>query len=241
MNFLLESKKLKRTGYLPACLVGSMIASAFPIANMLARAETFTSLSGNPLDILISANWQMMAMINILTAICGACMMYHTEYADNGMRKMAVLPIRQETIFFGKFMIAAFVLSAMVVIETAAFVGCAAHWFPGYLFDLTELLKTAGFQIVAALPTVMLMLVIASACQNMWVSLGIGVILVFTLSILPQDNAMFRLFPFASPYQMFSKAMEHGRAALLIAVCGIETVVFGIAEIIYLKIRRCLS
>ena len=54
--------------------------------------------------------------------------------------------------------------------------------------DLTELLKTAGFQIIVTLPTVMLMLVIASACKNLWVCLGIGVILVFTLSILPQDN-----------------------------------------------------
>ncbi len=30
-------------------------------------------------------------MLNILIVICGACMMYHTEYADNGMQKMSVL------------------------------------------------------------------------------------------------------------------------------------------------------
>lgn len=43
-----------------------------------------TALAGNPINILMSANWQMMAMLNILISICGACMMYHTEYADNG-------------------------------------------------------------------------------------------------------------------------------------------------------------
>lgn len=78
-------------------------------------------------------------------------------------------------------------------------------------------------------------------CKNMWVSLGIGVILVFTLSILPQDNIVLSLFPFASPYQMLSAAVENSRTALFLAVCGIETVVFGIAEVLYLQVRRCFE
>ena len=40
--------------------------------------------------------------------------------------------------FFGKFLIAALVLSAMVVIEMSVLVGCAKYWFPSYVFDLTE-------------------------------------------------------------------------------------------------------
>ena len=225
----------------PATRTGGFLAAAFPVVYMMVKAEEMTALSGNPVNILMSANWQMMAMLNILISICGACMMYHTEYADNGMQKMSVLPIRQGSMFFGKFLIAALVLSTMVVIEMAVLVGCAKYWFPSYVFDLTEILKTAGFQIVVTLPTVMLMLVIASACKNMWVSLGIGVILVFTLSILPQDNIVLSLFPFASPYQMLSAAVENSRTALFLAVCGIETVVFGIAKVLYLKARRCFE
>jgi len=217
MSLLIESKKLKRTGYLPAFLAGGFLAAAFPVVYMMVKAEEMTALAGNPINILMSANWQMMAMLNILISICGACMMYHTEYADNGMQKMSVLPIRQGSMF------------------------CAKYWFPSYVFDLTEILKTAGFQIIVTLPTVMLMLVIASACKNMWVSLGIGVILVFTLSILPQDNIVLSLFPFASPYQMLSAAVENSRTALFLAVCGIETVVFGIAEVLYLQVRRCFE
>lgn len=241
MSLFLELKKLKRTGCFPAFLAGGFLAAAFPVAYMLVKAEEVTSRSGNPMDILMSVNWQMMAMLNILISICGACIMYHTEYADNGMQKMSVLPVRQGNLFFGKFMIAVLGLSAMVVIETAALVGCAGHWFPGYLFDLTEILKTAGFQIVVTLPTVMLMLVIASACKNMWISLGIGVILVFTLSVFPQDNAVLSLFPFASPYQTLSEAMGNNRTALFLAACGMETVAFGIAEVVYLKVRRCFE
>ena len=111
MSPLIESKKLKRTGYLPAFLAGGFLAAAFPVVYMMVKAEEMTALSGNPINILMSANWQMMAMLNILISICGACMMYHTEYADNGMQKMSVLPIRQGSMFFGKFLIAALVLS----------------------------------------------------------------------------------------------------------------------------------
>ena len=154
MSLLIESKKLKRTGYLPAFLAGGFLAAAFPVVYMMVKAEEMTALAGNPINILMSANWQMMAMLNILISICGACMMYHTEYADNGMQKMSVLPIRQGSMFFGKFLIAALVLSAMVVIEMSVLVGCAKYWFPSYVFDLTEILKTAGFQIIVTLPTV---------------------------------------------------------------------------------------
>lgn len=85
MSLLIESKKLKRTGYLPAFLAGGFLAAAFPVVYMMVKAEEMTALSGNPINILMSANWQMMAMLNILISICGACMMYHTEYADNGI------------------------------------------------------------------------------------------------------------------------------------------------------------
>ena len=53
MTLGLEMKKLKRTGYVPAFLAGGVLAAAFPLANMLVRSETFTSLPGDPLSILM--------------------------------------------------------------------------------------------------------------------------------------------------------------------------------------------
>lgn len=172
MTLALEAKKLKRTGYFPAFLAGGLLASAFPLVNMLVRAETFTALPGEPFSILMDANWQMMAMLNILVCICGACMMFHTEYADNGAQKMDVLPVRAGNLFLMKFVIAALVLALMAAMEIAVLVGCAVCWFPGYAFDIPALLKSAGFQWFVTLPTVMLMLVIASSCKNMWAPSG---------------------------------------------------------------------
>ena len=107
-----------------------------------------------------------------------------------------------------------------------------------YKADPAGLLCTALFQWAVALPTVMLMLVIASACKNMWVSLGIGVILVFTLSIFPQDHTVLSLCPFSSPYQTLAMAAENGRVPLFLGVCTAETAAFGFIELLYNKIRR---
>lgn len=108
------------------------------------------------------------------------------------------------------------------------------------LTDINILIVGASGLIGRAL-VLMSMLVIASACKNMWVSLGIGVILVFTLSILPQDNTVLSLFPFSSPYQTLAAATENSRTTLFLSVCGVETVLFGIVEMIYLKVRRCFE
>lgn len=238
MSLALECKKLRRTGCLAALVLAGLLAAAVPVVNMAVRSENYISLPGDPFHILADANWQMMAMLNILAVICGACMMYHTEYADNGFQKMQVLPISQGAMFLGKFVIIALLLVLMLALQTASLVGCAAHWFASYEFELSGVLASAGFQLAVTLPTVMLMLVIASACKNMWISLGIGVILVFTLSIMPQDNAVLSMLPFSAPYQLLSNAQADGREWLFIGVCAAQTVLFGVAEFIYLKARR---
>lgn len=238
MTLGIEVQKLKRTGYYPAFLAGAVAASAFPLANMLVRAETFTTLAGNPYDILMDANWKMIAMVNVLLSICGACMMYNTEYSDNGVQKMEVLPVRTGKLFAGKFIIAGLFLALMILIESAVLAGCALHWFPSRETDLWGMVKGAAFQWTAALPTVMLMLVIASLCKNMWVSLGTGVILVFTMSIFPQENLVLSLFPFNSPFQTLAAANETGQLLLFLCICGIETVLFALLEILSQKVRR---
>lgn len=239
MILRIELKKLKRTGYFLTALGGGLLAAAFPVVNMLARADAFTFLPGNPFTIMLDSNWQMIAMLNILIAICGACLMYHTEYADHGAQKMDMLPIRTGSMFLAKFIIAAFSMTVMIAIETAALTLCAVHWFSDYTPNVPEILKSAGFMLYITLPTLMLMLVIASACKNMWVSLGIGVILVFTLSILTGDNVILNLLPFSSPYQTLHTVSEQGRELLFLSVCGAETGVFALTELICQKVRRC--
>lgn len=238
MSALLELVKLKRTGFAAAIAGCALLSSAVPVVNMAVRAENYVSLPGNAFQIMADANWQMMALFNILMVVLGACIIYHTEFADNGIQKMRVLPVSEGVMYLSKFALIAFSLAVMVILETASLALCAAHWFPAYEPDLGTLALSAVFQFVVVLPTAALMLLIASACKNMWISLGTGVILVFTLMIMPQDNAVLSLLPFSAPYQLLSAALANGRAWLFTGVCTAQTIVFAACEFAYLKIRR---
>ena len=79
MSVLLECKKVKRTGFLLAFFGGGILAAAVPIINMAVRSEMYLNQPDSPIQILLGANWQMMAMLNVLLAVAGTCLLYHTE------------------------------------------------------------------------------------------------------------------------------------------------------------------
>ena len=90
---ILEIKKLARTGFVPCLLCAALLAAAFPAVNMTARSENYLGLPGSPLAILLDANWQLMAMVNLFAALLAACILYHIEYSGKAMQKMDTLPI----------------------------------------------------------------------------------------------------------------------------------------------------
>ena len=96
---LLELKKIKRTGLIPAFLMGGLLAAGVPVLNMFFRSDIYLSLPDTPLQILLKSNWQMMAMLNILLIISGACLMYYSEFLDNAIQKMKSLPIKESNIY----------------------------------------------------------------------------------------------------------------------------------------------
>lgn len=242
MIFGLECKKIKRTGFIPACLAGGLLAAAVPVINMAFRSEIYVGLDGSPIQILMDANWQMMSMLNVLLLAAGACLMYHTEYADNAMLKMCMLPVRERDLFFGKTVLLAGMGIVILVFEATGIAFSVVHW---YAYELSgsftlELSKSFGYAFALMLPAVLLSLLIASLCQNMWVSLGIEVICVFTATMLPTDTFILSLFPFALPFQIFAGTAETVIRNML-AASVIEIAVIAAAEVILLKLRRAVE
>lgn len=237
MSFRLECKKIKRTGFLPAFIGGGILAAVVPVINMAFRAESYIGIDSSPIQILIGANWQMMAMLNILLVVAGACIMYHTEYVDNAIQKMCTLPTKESNLFFGKFALIAVMCVVILIIEAVAIALCSYHWFEWNANLEVELLKNFGYFLLLLLPTVLSALLIASACKNMWVSLGIGVVCVFIATMIPTSNFTLSLFPFALPFQTFAGVTENTIRNFAIAGT-IESVVIAIAEVLFLKVRR---
>ena len=233
MTAALEVKKLRRTGYFPALLGSALLSAAVPAVNMAARGETYLAQSGGAIEILLDANWQMMAMLNVLSTLCAACLMFHAEYAGNALDKLEVLPVRVFSVYLGKAVLAVFMLAVMTAVEFVSLHLCARHWF-GENMDVARLLSLAGYALAAGIPTLLASLAVAAACRNMWVSLGIGLTLVFTLSVFPQDNAVIRLLPYAAPY---TTALEGQITTVLIACAAESAALLSLGPAI-LKARR---
>lgn len=237
MTLPLESKKLKRTGFISSFLGGGILAALIPVLNMAVRFESFINIPKPPLKILLDNNWQMMAMFNVLLVVVGACIMYHTEYVDNAMQKMRTLPMKESTMFLGKFILIIAMSAVIYVIEAAAILFCTAHWFSIGSDFFVELLKNFGYMLLLIIPSIAFSLMVASACKNMWVPLGIGVVCIFAATMIPTANIALSLFPFALPFQTLSETMESNTLWYCIAAC-VETFIAWIAELVYLKGRR---
>lgn len=240
--FGLEIKKVRHTGFGTAFLAGAVFSAAFPVIQMAARTELFLSIRETPVKILLDANWQLMAMLNILLAVAGACLLYHTEYADKAILKMCMLPIRESSLFAAKALLLAIMCLAALLMEAAAICLCGLFWFPGT--DPGSLLSETGIHFgvsfLLMLPVVLVSLGIASAFENMWISLGIGVLCVFTATLLPTGRFVCSLFPYALPFQIISGISQEALrnylfagTAEVLAICAIET--------LFLKVRQLWS
>lgn len=236
----LEYKKIKRTGLLPAFIGCGLLSAVVPIAEMTVRPERYQGLPDSPVSILLHADWQMMSMLNVLLLVVAACILYHTEYADNALSKMCSLPLRESSLFFGKILLLVPMLALTLALEAAALAFCCWHWFAFSPDILTDLACNMGFSLLLTLPAALLSLLLACACRNMWISLGIGVICIFTATMLPADNIVLSLFPYAMPFQILA-GMTRDIAGKFMAAAALESLTLCAAEILYLKIRRWLA
>lgn len=240
----LETRKIKRTGFCPALIGGGALAAIVPVVNMAVRAETFTSQPGSPFHILMDANWQLMAQLNVFLLVCASCLLFHMEYADNGFQKAQSLPLGPCSLFLGKLAVLLFSCLIPLCMETASLALCCMHWFPDRTGEGFQILTGMAFELTLLLPTGTAMLLIASMCRNMWISLGTGVILVFFASMLPASlssgSMVLALVPFSAPYRMLHQ-LSDPQAAWALCFCAGQVVLLCAAEQIHQNVRRCFA
>ncbi|MCI8646664.1 MAG: ABC transporter permease subunit [Firmicutes bacterium] len=232
-----EYKKVKRLGFFPALFTGSLLTAAIPIINMAFRGQLYLDQQASPIQILLAANWQMMAMLNLLLTLSGSCILYHAEYADNAMEKLKTLPLRESSVFLGKAVLMVCSMTAVFAVEAAAIAFCSCFWFEAGDGFAKELCESFGYSLFLTLPCMVLSLLISQACRNMWVSLGIGVICVFTATLLPANSFVLSLFPFAIPFQILPAAGASGAVRYLCAAAA-GFAIFILAEPVLRNIRR---
>lgn len=105
---------------------------------------------------------------------------------------------------------------------------------------LGSVLNNFGYAFLLMLPAVFGALWIASACRNLWVSLGIGVVCIFTATLLPVKSFVLSLFPFAMPFQILTGTVPQTARHFMIAAVA-ELLVIAAGELIFLKLRRSFT
>lgn len=256
MSMTLEYKKIRRTGIIPGCLLGGCLAALIPVLELAVRSERYAGMKQSPLLTILQADWQMMAMLNMLLVIIIACMMYHTEYADHAIRRITTLPVTEEELYLRKAILLFIMCTAALLIEMLSFIFCTLHWFGGedgaytafygesfmgaYLAFIEDLLQNLGYCLCMLLPVAAISLLVASACRNMWISLGIDVVCVFMASMIPTKDFILSVFPFALPYQILDGTAA-GKPVSYLAAAAAETLLAGAFEMLFLRARRSLA
>lgn len=240
MSLSLEYKKLKRTGFILAFIVGGLLSSSIPIVNMAVRSQMYIGIDSSPIQILMDANWQMMTMLNILLLVIGSCLMYQAEYSDNAIQKMRMLPIKEHQLFFNKTILLTLMGALILILEAISITFCSIHWFDISNNFMLEIVKNFVYAFILIMPSILLSMFIASLCTNMWVSLGIGIICVFIATLLPLDNFVLSIFPFAMPFQTLIGSAENTIRNMIVASIT-ETIIIAIIEVSLLKARRSME
>lgn len=237
-----ESQKCKRTGLFWIFLAGGLFAAALPVLNTAVRPEVFLDRAAqvSPVQVLMEANWQMMTMVNLLLNVLGATVLYHMEYADNAIQRMDVMPVTPMKMFFNKLILLIVFVLLAAVLETAGMLVCLYGWFAPAEGLLPELGRSIGFQTMLMLPVTVLMLAAASACRNMWITLGIGVIGIFFANIMMNGSFFISLIPFSMPFELLS-GMEGKNVIRYGAAVGAETVLLLAAAGVLQDRRRNAS
>ena len=239
MILALEMKKTKRTGLIPAFLAGALATSAFPVLNIAFRTELFTSQDLPPVDILLQGNWDMLATFHSFLAILGACILYHTEFANRAIEKLYMLPVSQGKVFFCKNLLLLLLFFPVFLIEDGFLLFCGWHWFPGKDPGVEVLLGNTAFSLASILPALLLSTLIASLAKNMWISLGIGVIGMFLGQISVSYDALFsKVYTFCLPYRCLTSSGRAEDIYQILGICAAETIIFALIKLFLIKIRR---
>lgn len=150
------------------------------------------------------------------------------------MQKMKSLPVRESSLFLGKAVLTVFMSLFVLVLQAGAIAFCTCYWFEIENGFFRELCRYFGYSFLLLLPCALLPLLISEACRNMWVSLGIGVVCVFTATMLPAADFALSLFPFAMPFQIFA-GTDIPRATHYIFGAVAELAGCGLAQLLLVK------
>ncbi len=201
----LELAKEKRTGIIKILLLTGIIGAFYILLNYKVRGEALLSLPLPPMDVLLTQLYGMIMILNMFAIIVATCIAFNMEYSGFAIRKMYMLPTALWKIYMAKFLIIMVMFFFAVVMQSTALAWIGFTKLEGGIFQMEMLLKYSLYTFITSLSVLSFMLLISSAIDKLWISLGIGVAGFLSAMALSQATSpIFMLHPYLL---MFKPAM----------------------------------
>ncbi|MCI6157076.1 MAG: ABC transporter permease [Peptoniphilaceae bacterium] len=199
MNMIaLELRKEKRTWIAAVLPAVGILGALYAFLNFSVRKETLLALPLPPMDILLTQVYGMILVLNMFGILVAATMMYYMEFHGSAMKKLYMLPIRIEGIFLSKAVILLAMLMLTLLMEFGALAVIGLRDLPSGTFHAGILLRFSLYSYVTTLPVLSFLLLIASRIENLYCTLGIGVLGFLSGMALANSSSLISLLhPFA--------------------------------------------
>lgn len=196
-TLLIELKKCKRSGVILTMLVMGVIGALYGVTYFILRKDSLLSLSVPPMVVLLSQVYGLIMVINMFAVIVATCIIYNIEHGGNAIKKMYMLPIKVTNIYASKFLIIIVLLFICIVIQNMAMGGIGIKSLEAGTFEPMKLLSFTLNSFITSLPVMSLMLFVSSRCENMWITLGVGVAGFFSgITMALSNSKLFLINPF---------------------------------------------
>lgn len=173
---ILEIRKNRRSGVLPALPLAGLLGALYALANYLARADSLLKLPLPPMTILLTQLYGMICVLNLFAIVLAASTIWHIEHTGGALRRLRTLPCSLSRAYMGKFMLLAASLAMAIALQHAALAWLGRRYLPPGTFDAGQLVRFGLYALLTALPALAAMLLAAFLSENLWVPLGIGVV-----------------------------------------------------------------
>ncbi len=192
----LEWKKEKRTGAFMSLVMAGCFGALYALVNFTWRKTSLLALDMEPMDILLTQSYGMMALFNAFGIVVSSCLVYHIEFQEHGLEKLLALSLNMARVYLAKFFWLALALCFAIGLESVSLLGIGLFVLPPHTFELSTWFSFSLYMLELALPTLSLMMWIASLFETIWIPLGIGVAGFFSAMALAQGSNFWLINPF---------------------------------------------
>lgn len=193
----IEMQKLRRTGVLETLLFAGFAGALYVALNWYIRKDFLLTVDSDPMKSLLTQLYGVLSLLNILAVIVSTSNIYSIEHQYNALQKMNTLPFKTGTMFIRKLQILIFMLLGTYVIQFTALAILGKLYLPFGTFNMSLLIQFALYVFLLILPCLVFMLIISILSQNMWITVGIGIVGFFSgMSMVSMENWGSYLNPF---------------------------------------------